>query len=313
MHPEAVQIQGFKTFAKKTELLFEPGITAVVGPNGSGKSNLVDAIRWVLGERSARELRGARMEELVYSGGARRAASGMAEVRLVIDNADGRLPLPFAEIEVIRRGYHSGESDYSMNGARCRLRDIEELFASTGLTQQGYAVVAQDDVDHIIQTSAAERRALIEEAAGVRGLRSKRHEAMGNLKEGECSILRVGDLAAELGPRVEELRREAEAAREQREMTAGLESLRGNLLQGEWRAARQALKKGTARLEVLRASLAAAEQESQAYAVEYAAQKETLARAHDARLEGERRLGALRLAATHAASRVELLAERLGA
>jgi chromosome segregation protein len=313
VHLKSVEVQGFKTFAKKTELLFEPGITAVVGPNGSGKSNLVDAIRWVLGERSARELRGARMEEIVYSGGSRRAASGMAEVRLVIDNADGRLPVAYSELEVVRRGYRSGESDYWMNGSRCRLRDIEELFASTGVTQEGYAVVAQDDVDHIIQTSAAERRALIEEAAGVRGLRSKRHEAMGKLKEADISILRLGDLAAELGPRVEELRREAEAAREQREMTAALDSLRGSLLQGEWRAARQAVKKGGARLEVLRASLAAAQQESQAYAVEYAAQKETLARAHDARLESERRLGALRLAATHAGSRVELLAERLGA
>ncbi|HXO66771.1 MAG TPA: AAA family ATPase, partial [Candidatus Dormibacteraeota bacterium] len=212
MHLKSVEVQGFKTFAKKTELLFEPGITAVVGPNGSGKSNLVDAIRWVLGERSARELRGARMEEIVYSGGARRAASGMAEVRLVIDNADGRLPVPFSELEVVRRGYRSGESDYWMNGSRCRLRDIEELFASTGVTQEGYAVVAQDDVDHIIQTSAAERRALIEEAAGVRGLRSKRREAAGKLKEADVSILRLGDLAAELGPRVEELRREAEAA-----------------------------------------------------------------------------------------------------
>jgi chromosome segregation protein len=313
VHLKSVEVQGFKTFAKKTELLFEPGITAVVGPNGSGKSNLVDAIRWVLGERSAHELRGARMEEIVYSGGARRAASGMAEVRLVIDNADGRLPVPFTELEVTRRGYRSGESDYWMNGARCRLRDIEELFASTGVTQEGYAVVAQDDVDHIIQTSAAERRALIEEAAGVRGLRSKRHEAIGKLKEADVSILRLGDLAAELGPRVEELRREAHVAQEQREMTAELDSLRGSLLQGEWRAARQAVKKGTARVEVMGASVAAAEQESQAYVVRYAAEKETLARAHDARLEGERRLGALRLAATHAASRVELLTERSSA
>jgi len=313
VHLKSVQVQGFKTFAKKTELLFEPGITAVVGPNGSGKSNLVDAIRWVLGERSARELRGTRMEEIVYSGGARRAASGMAEVRLVIDNGDGRLPVPFAEVEVIRRGYRSGESDYWMNGSRCRLRDIEELFASTGLTQQGYAVVAQDDVDHIVQTSAADRRALIEEAAGVRGLRSKRQEAIAKLKEAGVSILRLGDVAAELGPRVEELRRQAEAAREQRGITGQLEALRGSLLQGEWRQARQAVKKATARVETLRTAAAAAETDAQAFAVDYEAQREKLARAHDARLERERRMGALRLAATHAGAKVELLAERLAA
>ena len=313
MHLKSVQVQGFKTFAKKTELLFEPGITAVVGPNGSGKSNLVDAIRWVLGERSARELRGTRMEEIVYSGGARRAASGMAEVRLVIDNGDGRLPVPFAEVEVIRRGYRSGESDYWMNGSRCRLRDIEELFASTGLTQQGYAVVAQDDVDHIVQTSAADRRALIEEAAGVRGLRSKRQEAIAKLKDAGVSILRLGDVAAELAPRVEELRRQAEAAREQHGITGRLEALRGSLLQGEWRQARQAVKKATARVETLRTAAAAAETDAQAFAVDYEAQREKLARAHDARLERERRMGALRLAATHAGAKVELLAERLAA
>jgi len=127
LHLKSVEIQGFKTFAKKTEMLFEPGITAIVGPNGSGKSNLVDAIRWVLGERSARELRGAKMEEVIYSGGDRRQASGVAEVRLVVDNSDGRLPLPYSEIEVVRRGFKSGESEYRLNGARCRLRDIEEL------------------------------------------------------------------------------------------------------------------------------------------------------------------------------------------
>jgi chromosome segregation protein len=311
VHLKSVQVLGFKTFAKKTELLFEPGITAVVGPNGSGKSNLVDAIRWVLGERSARELRGSRMEEIVYSGGARRAASGLAEVRLLIDNGDGRLPVPFAEVEVIRRGYRSGESDYSMNGSRCRLRDIEELFASTGLTQQGYAVVAQDDVDHIIQTSAAERRALIEEAAGVRGLRSKRHEAMAKLGEADVSILRLGDVAAELGPRVEELRRQAEAARLQRDVTSQLEALRGSLLQGEWRQARQAVKKATARVETLSTAAASAEAEALAFAADYEAHKEKLAGAHDARLQRERRMGALRLAATHAGAKVELLAERL--
>jgi chromosome segregation protein len=313
VHLKSVQVQGFKTFAKKTELLFEPGITAVVGPNGSGKSNLVDAIRWVLGERSARELRGARMEEVVYSGGAHRTSSGMAEVKVVIDNSEGRLPVPFSEVEVTRRGYRSGESDYWMNGTRCRLRDIEELFASTGVTQQGYAVIAQDDVDHIIQTSPGERRALIEEAAGVRGLRSKRQEAIGKLKEADVSILRLGDLAEELGPRVEELRRQADAAREHQAMTARLGSLRGSLLQGEWRAARQAVKKATARVETLRAAATAAAQDSETYAVEYNAHKDRLAHAHDARLERERSLGAMRLAATHASARVDLLTERLGA
>ena len=313
MHLRSIEIQGFKTFAKKTELLFEPGITAVVGPNGSGKSNLVDAIRWVLGERSARELRGSKMEEIVYSGGSRRPASGMAEVRLVIDNSDGRLPIPFQEIEVLRRGYRSGESEFWLNGSRCRLRDIEELFASTGLTQQGYSVVAQDDVDHIIQTSAGERRALIEEAAGVRGLRSKRDDALSRIRESDVTVLRLNDLAGELGPRVEELRRQAEAARAEAELTARLDTLRGSLLRGEWLAARQKVKKAEARVATLEAAVAQARSDADVAAAEHSAQRDRLARAHDARLARERQLGALRLTANEAASRLQLLAERLAA
>ncbi|MEA2646358.1 MAG: chromosome segregation protein [Chloroflexota bacterium] len=312
MYLKSVHIQGFKTFAKKTELLFEPGITAVVGPNGSGKSNLVDAIRWVLGERSARELRGSRMEEVVYSGGARRPASGMAEVRLVIDNSDARLPVPYTEIEVLRRGYRSGESDYFMNGARCRLRDIEELFSSTGLTQEGYAVVAQDDVDRIIQTSPGERRALIEEAAGVRGLHAKRQEAYGKLKEADISILRLHDLSGELGPRVEELRLQAEAARTHAEATSRLEALRGSLLRGEWLAARQAVKRSAAKVAAANAAVEASRTEAERFGREYDAAREEMARAQEARVDRERAIGTLRLAATHAASRVELLAERIG-
>ena len=313
MHLRSIEIQGFKTFAKKTELLFEPGITAVVGPNGSGKSNLVDAIRWVLGERSARELRGSKMEEIVYSGGSRRPASGMAEVRLVIDNSDGRLPVPFQEVEVLRRGYRSGESEFWLNGSRCRLRDIEDLFASTGLTQQGYSVVAQDDVDHIIQTSAGERRALIEEAAGVRGLRSKRDDALSRIRESDVTVLRLNDLAGELGPRVEELRRQAEAARTEAELTTRLDALRGSLLRGEWLAARQKVKKAQARVVTLEAAVAEAGAAAEVAAAEHAAQRDRLGRAHDARLARERELGALRIAATEASSRLQLLAERLDA
>jgi chromosome segregation protein len=310
LHLKTITIQGFKTFARKTDLELEPGITAIVGPNGSGKSNLVDAIRWVLGERSARELRGARMEEVVYSGGARRAASGMAEVRLVIDNSDGRLPVPYTEVEEMRRGYRSGESDFWLNGGRCRLKDIEELFASTGLTQQGYAVVAQDDVDHIIQTTAAERRALIEEAAGVRGLRAKRQEAVNKLREADISIVRLNDVVHELSPRVEELRVQAEQAQRHQELDLELTQLRGSLLRGEWLAARQRQSRAAHRVEALRRAVEDARTESDRFAADYEQHKERLAAAHDARLLRERELGRLRLGLHHAESQAQLLAER---
>ena len=313
MHLKSVEISGFKTFARKTEILLEAGITAVVGPNGSGKSNLVDAIRWVLGERSARELRGTRMEEVVYSGGARRPAAGMAEVRLVLDNSDGRLPLPYTEVEVMRRGYRSGESEYWLNGSRARLRDIEELFASTGVTQQGYSVVAQDDVDHIIQTTAGERRALIEEAAGVRGLQHKRQDALARLRAADVDLLRLRDLARELEPRVVELRSQAEKARRQQELQAELATLRGSLLRGEWLAARQREQRAGQRVETLGKQVAAARVETEQASAEYERRREQVAAAHDARLTRERELGTLRLAATHAEARVALLAERGGA
>lgn len=174
MYLKSLQLQGFKTFARRTELPFSRGITAIVGPNGSGKSNLVDAIRWALGERNARGLRGQRMEDVIYSGGPGKSAVGMAEVTLTIDNADQRLSVEFTEIEVARRLYRSGESEYLINGARARLKDIDALLASTGLRQDGYAVTAQNDIDVVIQAAPALRRELIEEAAGVRRLRDHR-------------------------------------------------------------------------------------------------------------------------------------------
>ncbi|TMD98085.1 MAG: chromosome segregation protein SMC, partial [Chloroflexi bacterium] len=148
--------------------------TAVVGPNGSGKSNLVDAIRWALGETNARELRGARMDEVIYSGGAGRAPMGVAQVELVLDNQEGRLPVPDAEVAISRRVTRNGDSEYRLNGARVRLRDLERLLTATGLTQSGYSVVAQNDVDGVIEATPAQRRSLVEEAAGVRGLRAAR-------------------------------------------------------------------------------------------------------------------------------------------
>src|SRR5262249_55432137 len=154
------------------------GVTAVVGPNGSGKSNLVDAIRWVLGETNARELRGARMEEVIHNGGPGRAQLGMATVDIALDNEAGRLEVEDAEVQISRRVTRGADSEYRLNGARVRLRDIARLLGSTGLTQAGYSVVAQNDIDAIIEATPGQRRALVEEAAGVRGLRAARDDAL---------------------------------------------------------------------------------------------------------------------------------------
>ena len=229
MYLKSLQLQGFKTFARRTELPFSRGITAIVGPNGSGKSNLVDAIRWALGERNARGLRGQRMEDVIYSGGPGKSAVGMAEVTLTIDNADQRLNVEFNEIEVARRLYRSGESEYLINGARARLKDIDALLASTGLRQDGYAITAQNDIDFVIQAAPALRRELIEEAAGVRRLRDQRQEAINRLAEADRDMRRARDILNELSPRAEELRLQAASAEEYRKVADALKTLQGSL------------------------------------------------------------------------------------
>ncbi|HEY9289359.1 MAG TPA: AAA family ATPase, partial [Candidatus Dormibacteraeota bacterium] len=228
MHLKSLRLQGFKTFARRTELTFGSGITAIVGPNGSGKSNLVDAIRWALGERNARGLRGQRMEDVIYAGGPGKSGMGMAEVSLLLDNADQRLNVEFNELEVARRLFRSGESEYLINGSRARLKDIDALLASTGLRQDGYAVTAQNDIDYVIQAAPGIRRDLIEEAAGVRRLREQRQEAVNRLLEADRDMRRARDILNELAPRAEELRAQAEAALEYQRIADQVKTLQGS-------------------------------------------------------------------------------------
>lgn len=259
MRLRRVVLSGFKTFARRTEVELGAGITAVVGPNGSGKSNLVDAIRWGLGETNARELRGARMDEVIHAGAPGRPPMGMAQVDLLLDNEEGRLPCEDAEVQISRRVTRGGDSEYRVNGTRARLRDLERMLNATGLTQNGYAVVAQNDVDGIIEASAAQRRSLVEEAAGVRGLRSARDDALNRVGGVEKSLLRLHDLLADAEPRLAELAVQASAALEQRELSRRLAELRGSLAREEWRAARGQLRRATHRLDaaVARAEAAA--------------------------------------------------------
>src|SRR5438270_7142320 len=247
MYLKSLRVQGFKTFARRIDLPFGRGITAIVGPNGSGKSNLVDAIRWALGERNARGLRGNRMEDVIYAGGPGKSAVGMAEVSLTIDNAEQRINVEFSEIEVARRLFRSGESEYLINGTRARLKDIDALLASTGLRQDGYAVTAQNDIDFVIQAAPALRRELIEEAAGVRRLRDQRQEALNRLAEADRDMPRARDILNELSPRAEELRAQAAAAGEYQKLAEALKALQGSLAKDAWRKAMTQLRRAIAR------------------------------------------------------------------
>jgi len=248
MRLRRVALSGFKTFARRSEVLLEPGITAIVGPNGSGKSNLVDAIRWALGETNARELRGARMDEVIYAGGQGRAPMGMAEVVLTLDNEEGRLPIDEPEVAIQRRVTRNGDSEYRLNGGRVRLRDLERLLGATGLTQAGYAVVAQNDIDGIIAATPQQRRALIEEAAGVRAVRAAREDTLERVQQVESRLLRMEDLLADAEPRLAELAEQAEVALEHRALAQRLGELRGSLARESWRAARAQLRQARSRL-----------------------------------------------------------------
>jgi chromosome segregation protein len=300
-----VRLSGFKTFATRTEAALDPGVTAVVGPNGSGKSNLVDAIRWALGETNARELRGARMDEVIYSGGAGRAPMGVAQVELVLDNQDGRLPVDDVEVAISRRVTRNGDSEYRLNGSRVRLRDLERLLNATGLTQSGYSVVAQNDVDGVIEATPAQRRSLVEEAAGVRGLRAAREDALGRVAATETRLLRLTDLLAEAEPRLAELESQVEAALEQRRLVARLGELRGSLAREAWRAARAQARRARARLtsalgrtdaarEAEAGLVARLDAEGDRLAAARAAQRAASQRLEETRLDAERAAGDLR-------------------
>ena len=177
-----LELHGFKSFARKTELLFDEGITAVIGPNGSGKSNIADAVRWVLGEQSAKALRGSKMEDVIFNGTQERKPQAYCEAALTFDNSDGVLPLEFAEVTITRRVYRSGESEYAINRNTCRLKDIQELFRDTGIGKAGYSVIGQGKVEEILSNKSGDRRAALEEAAGVMKYRIRKEEAVRKLE-----------------------------------------------------------------------------------------------------------------------------------
>jgi chromosome segregation protein len=310
VHLKSLRLQGFKTFARRTEMPFSRGITAIVGPNGSGKSNLVDAIRWALGERNARGLRGQKMEDVIYSGGPGKSAVGMAECTLTIDNADQRLNVEFNEIEVARRLFRSGESEYLINGSHARLKDIDALLASTGLRQDGYAVTAQNDIDFVIQAAPALRRELIEEAAGVRRLRDQRQEAINRLAEADRDMRRARDILNELSPRAEELRLQAAFAEEYKKVADALRVLQGSLARDAWRKAMVQLRKALARQQTADHKRAAANQAVTEFEPRYVEHRAALLAAREARWRHQEAVADVRLRLAESEHQARIAQER---
>ncbi|MBR6700196.1 MAG: chromosome segregation protein SMC [Firmicutes bacterium] len=214
MYFKRLEMHGFKSFAEQVSLEFMDGMTCIVGPNGSGKSNIADAIRWVLGEQSPKNLRGGKMDEVIFAGTERRKARGIAEVTLVIDNKDGILPIEYNEVAITRKMYRSGESDYLINGRICRLRDIKELIVDTGMGVEGYSIIGQGKISEIVNNRAEGRRELFEAAAGISKYRVRKNEAEKKLSHAAVNLNRVNDIILEIESRIDGLREDSIKAEE---------------------------------------------------------------------------------------------------
>ncbi|MBB6217806.1 chromosome segregation protein [Anaerosolibacter carboniphilus] len=230
MYLKKVEIHGFKSFADRIEIEFEKGVTGIVGPNGSGKSNINDAIRWVLGEQSAKTLRGSKMEDIIFAGTTNRKPLGMAEVSLTLDNSEKKLPIDYSEVTVTRRVYRSGESEYYLNKSLCRLKDIKEIFMDTGVGIDGYSIIGQGKIDDILSNKSENRRLLFEEAAGIVKYKTRKEEAEKKLENTKQNLTRLDDIISELESRIEPLRIQSEKAKKYKTYKDELSVLEINML-----------------------------------------------------------------------------------
>lgn len=252
MYLKTLELQGFKSFADKTSINLHKGIAAIVGPNGSGKSNVVEAIQWVLGEQKAKTLRGHKMEDLIFNGTKLRKPMGMAEVSLILDNSDFGFPLDVSEIKVTRRLYRSGDGEYLINGKNCRLKDIHRLFADSGIGNDGYSVIGQGRISQIVEARPDERRAMVEETAGVVKYRERKKEALRKISSANDNLLRLADIMTEIESRLSPLERDAENAKKYLELKKEKDDLSIGILAENTLEAKEKLEKITAESDEIR-------------------------------------------------------------
>ncbi len=272
MYLKSLTLKGFKSFADRSRLSLEPGVTVVVGPNGSGKSNISDAVLWVLGEQSAKALRGNAMEDVIFAGSSARQAVGVAEVDLVLDNHDGQLPIEFSEVTITRRMFRNGESEYLINQTPTRLMDVQELLHDTGLGRDTHSIISQGRIDEILNSRPEERRALIEEAAGVLKHKKRKERAIRKLSMMDVHLDRIRDVLIEIDRQLRPLQRQADKAAEYREIGAELRDLEvalavGDLrvLQEEWDALEKREREHDAEVELARYRLAERQRELETF------------------------------------------------
>ena len=289
MHLTKISLFGFKSFADKVDLSFEPGVTAIVGPNGCGKSNISDAVRWALGEQSAKLLRGDRMDDFIFAGNARRKPLGLAEVSLTLTRNGGELPTEYEEVNACRRLYRSGESEYLLNKIPCRLRDIQDLFLDTGLAGEPYALIEQGSIGSVVNARPADRRVLIEEAAGIMKYKTKKRAALNKLEATEQNLLRIRDIVAEVERQRNSLKRQANKAERYRELDRRATELKLYLKFREHATLWEELRAILARLEPLqqdltgvRAGIAASEADLETRRLKDLEQEQALSDAQEA-------------------------------
>ncbi len=255
MKLKKLEIYGFKSFAQRTEVVFNGGITGIVGPNGSGKSNIGDAVKWVLGEQNPRELRGGSMQDVIFNGTEKRKKLAYAEVTLVFDNEDGALKTKFTEVAVTRRLYRNGDSEYYLNKTACRLKDIKELFYDTGVGKDGYSNIGQGRIDDILSNKSEDRREVFEEAAGISTFRVRKEEAERKLTRTLENLDRVNDILEELGGRIEPLHEQAQSALKYQELSGKLKTLEMNIFLLKNDKLAQRMKELSETIEALRDAL----------------------------------------------------------
>src|SRR5213595_3204834 len=225
MHLQSLELLGFKSFADKTVLNFHEGVTAIVGPNGCGKSNVLDAVRWVLGEQSAKSLRGDEMADVIFNGSETRKPIGFAEVSLTFTDCAEELGIDWHDVRVTRRVYRDGDSEYLLNKTSCRLRDIQSLFADTGIARSAYSMMEQGKIDMVLSSRPEDRRAVFEEAAGVTKYKTQKREALRKLEATDANLLRIGDIIKEVKRQIGSLQRQAGKARRYQALHADLRVL----------------------------------------------------------------------------------------
>ncbi|HZL04448.1 MAG TPA: AAA family ATPase, partial [Coriobacteriia bacterium] len=268
MYLKSLTLKGFKSFADRSRIVLEPGVAVIVGPNGSGKSNISDAVLWVLGEQSAKQLRGNSMEDVVFAGSSARQAVGIAEVDLVLDNSDGTLPLEFDEVTITRRMFRNGESEYFVNQSPVRLLDVRELLHDTGLGRDTHSIISQGRLEEVLNSRPEDRRALIEEAAGVLKHKKRKERALRKLTAMDVHVERIRDILAEIDRQLRPLQRQASRATEYRELASELREIELSLavadlreLQVEWDAIEKRERERDATLDLARYRLAEKERE----------------------------------------------------